>query len=1048
MKKWNQKLAAFFEDRGRTEGLFAALIAAVCVCIGLFSSPKLGTVNYGQYASVMESAGLVFTQEDQQDADAIGMTRVIQEFDYGHFSYTKLFSPQEAQSILYPISLVRLLTQPFGLRFSTLYLALVYLVLIAFSIYAIVRGGYRLLGDAALLPGILIALCFTDGNLCAALSSFYPQGVTMVSFLLFCAMSLRGFTYAAGRGCYAILPALAAGLFFVKSQGILALFLPVMLAVILLIFWKEYPTLPKKMFCCTVCGIVLLAGVPSSVRQFQNDANLHSNAAVYHAAFNGLLKVSPDPAGDLAALGLDESYLPDVGRSFYEAEEVYAHNPREEDEAEALFSKLTTGRIFSFYLSHPQRMAEMLSSLPTSLNTFECPRNLAVGQLTTDEGHLTRSSSWVSTLREIAWRGNYGGFLASFLLLALCSFAFAGYRKKKGAAVFVSVGLIFLSAIFYLPVNLLFFGFDSFDLVKLPQVFFQDMGFAVFAGGVCYAVPRLSRWYNRYKKEYPKELSLPVRFPAPASGTPAFAARLAGASRWAASSRRNTVLVCACFAVFMGSVLFFVPHAASVNNGDFGRMMESLDIMWESDIYFNTSEQLANKAVETYAYRAPFQWQRLTFLEPSYSLVYPASIVRLLTEPFGLPFSTYLLSILMTLAAVLCVVSTVRDLYPVFGRFTLVFGIGMSAMFLCESYLVWFNSLFGEGCILLGMLMTVACAVHLSVLPRGKGRYFLFLLCFSLCFLLCAKAQMLVALPVAVALVLLFAWYHRPVRLDFTLLYFLITLIVCGAVAFSALKVYQDNDEVSGKYTVWQSVFYGVLMISDDPLTDMEELGIDTAMAPDIGKDAYHPDSDYVYPPTSAEAEEAFYNHVNTFTVVKYYLKHPVKLYRMLNRAAEQSKELYNGFRVYVGQDYAGPHDTVDRFGLWLYWRSVFACGAFWQYVLLYGVLIAYYVGRLRSKKRSGTEKMLSAFLLGVMAIGVLQFPLTVVGNGFADNQKQLFAFALCHDLLVLFTGVELIRYAVSRRWKKEIPAAFQKIRSRFWKPAVKNAEEIVRGKW
>ena len=108
---------------------------------------------------------------------------------------------------------------------------------------------------------------------------------------------------------------------------------------------------------------------------------------------------------------------------------------------------------------------------------------------------------------------------------------------------------------------------------------------------------------------------------------------------------------------------------------------------------------------------------------------------------------------------------------------------------------------------------------------------------------------------------------------------------------------------------------------------------------------------------------------------------------------------------------------------------------------MLYGIIIAYNVCRIRSKKRTGAEKMLSAFLLGVMAIGVLQFPLSVVGNGFADNQKQLFGFALCHDLLVLFTGVELIRYAVSRRWKKEIPAVFKKGKGRFLKPAAKEAE-------
>ena len=31
-----------------------------------------------------------------------------------------------------------------------------------------------------------------------------------------------------------------------------------------------------------------------------------------------------------------------------------------------------------------------------------------------------------------------------------------------------------------------------------------------------------------------------------------------------------------------------------------------------------------------------------------------------------------------------------------------------------------------------------------------------------------------------------------------------------------------------------------------------------------------------------------------------------------------------------------------------------------------------------------------------------MQYPLSVIGNGFADNHKQMFGFMLCHDILTL----------------------------------------------
>ena len=41
---------------------------------------------------------------------------------------------------------------------------------------------------------------------------------------------------------------------------------------------------------------------------------------------------------------------------------------------------------------------------------------------------------------------------------------------------------------------------------------------------------------------------------------------------------------------------------------------------------------------------------------------------------------------------------------------------------------------------------------------------------------------------------------------------------------------------------------------------------------------------------------------------------------------------------------------------------------------------------------------------------------LSVIGNGFADNNKQMYNFMLCHDLLVVAAGVVLVRRLISAR--------------------------------
>ena len=209
-------------------------------------------------------------------------------------------------------------------------------------------------------------------------------------------------------------------------------------------------------------------------------------------------------------------------------------------------------------------------------------------------------------------------------------------------------------------------------------------------------------------------------------------------------------------------------------------------------------------------------------------------------------------------------------------------------------------------------------------------------------------------------------------------------------------------------------MFYGALMIADDVDAAMEELGLDPVLKADIGKHAYHADEDYVYPMLSDEAEEAIYSKINALTMVRYYLRHPGDLLKMLDHAAQESRTLHSHFMAYTDERY-DLHEGMYRFNLWQAVRPYTACQAFWQYVLLYGAGLIVCIRVMCSRGRCAQQRLLAFLLVCVMLTGAFQYPLTVIGNGFADNNKQLFTFMLCHDLLVITAATVLLRALIRR---------------------------------
>ena len=1002
-----QRVKVFRNYLGMYLPLFMAfLFAALSLWIGFTKKPLLYPVDYGQYERILKDVGLTWTAEDLARGN-LQFDRPITTFDYVHFSWSHLFTPSAGGSLVYPAAILRLFTEPFGQKFSVDGLAVVYACLLFISFVLLTVGLRHIFPRCWFVPVIVLCLVFENGNFCSIFRGLYPEGAAILFTLMFAGVSCYVWSIKQKKQGYYVLLVVMTSFLMVKASTPLIVFLPFVIITDLVFIVRSIKMSEGSYLLPAAALLILITGTVSSVELAGSDLDYFSNASVYESVFNTLMPAADDP--DILAIefGLDKSYLEDVGKSYYLDGNSYAHDPRNPEEAEALFSKVKTTDVVWIYLLHPDLFASVIRNIPVSYERFfENPRNR---EKIENSSALSRSDGGIFS---IVWQflpHSYRLFSALACIFSVCFLVLSFSMKKKSLFL---ISLFMLSSIAYLPFCVMLNGYNISQQYVLYHTFLELILVIVFLFGLTALIPYAEFWISKYM-DHPFALSQPEVMPVSISGLlNRFVSRFMKVLRFLCGDRWKVTLFTF---ILGGAMLLFVclpaDHPVSVNNGDYGRVIDHLDIMWSGDVYFDVAAQMGHKAIEEYNYVKPFDPLKLTPLKPTYTVYWFASVVRLLTEPFGRPFSTLILAWVMEIVSLICVLKIVWDLYPFLKKWTLAAAVVLCLLLFSETTLAWYNSLFGEGTIVLGLLMSLMCALHLCLIPqRGKGRIlWLAGLTFSLYIMVGAKSQMLVTVPGAVILLAALAYYHRPYRYDLMTVYFLVVLCLCIVLAYSGFGVYRSErsgDSVSQKSNMWHAYFYGIFMISDDPIADMKELGVDTAMAPDIGKFVqFEDDSQYVYAPLSPEADAAFHQHVSLMTIIKWYLTHPDKLWFMLDYAARITRRLYTDFRVYNGQDYSDPaHDPVDGMNLWPGWRECWTPSAFIGYVLLYGVIFYLNIRTLLSKKFSAEKKILCAIPLFLLITASIQFPISVLGNGFGDNQKQMFGFELSHDLLM--TGV------------------------------------------
>jgi len=318
-------------------------VAAAIVCHQLFFPPIVGLADNGDFARVTDHLGLA--AEDARPDDRYF------RFVYHRYRSAPPSGRRNVSSEILLAAIARGVSLPFSPRgtFDLRWIGAVHAIALLAAAAVFWRASRRLPKGARVAAGAFAVFAFTDVGYVAPLNSFYTQVASLVFLAWAAALAATSFADA-GRRLGPIAGYFTASFLFVASKPQEAA------QSIPLALFGAYLAWRGGRRWIGAAGAALLFVAAGALffgtrgdRGFQEDM-------LYKVVFYEMLPRSPDPAGDLRALGLDPADVRYSGTTTRGAGSPF----QDRGVRASLFPKLGYGTLFRFYLARPARAAAAL----------------------------------------------------------------------------------------------------------------------------------------------------------------------------------------------------------------------------------------------------------------------------------------------------------------------------------------------------------------------------------------------------------------------------------------------------------------------------------------------------------------------------------------------------------------------------------------------------------------------------------------------------------------------------------------------------------------
>ncbi|MEP7337573.1 MAG: hypothetical protein ABI977_07490 [Acidobacteriota bacterium] len=341
------------------------LLVGLLVAVQLFWPPMIGLASNGDFERLMHWGKFEYVTIDSQEKYFNWVNR---DFRITQSPWTAWHGFGSSEVIFVKLSAIvgSLLIR--GDQFDLRVIGVIHLLAFVAGLWLLMRG-WRIamrLSPLYLLPGILLIFC--DIGYTAYFNSFYSEPASLI-FLLAMVGAGLAITPLEHRRLGLVLFFLSAGLFIAAKPQNFALIPP------LLLFCARLFQLYRKSHqrAVTVAFALALVAAPVALSLI---APWYTNNGRYQSTFYGILKDSPDPAGDLRDLGLDPKFAVLAGTTIFHSN--LPLDIKSQEFQERFYRRINHFKIVRFYLTHPHRFLAKLKltaqhgySLRLNLGNYE-----------------------------------------------------------------------------------------------------------------------------------------------------------------------------------------------------------------------------------------------------------------------------------------------------------------------------------------------------------------------------------------------------------------------------------------------------------------------------------------------------------------------------------------------------------------------------------------------------------------------------------------------------------------------------------------------------
>ena len=459
------------------------------------------------------------------------------------------------------------------------------------------------------------------------------------------------------------------------------------------------------------------------------------------------------------------------------------------------------------------------------------------------------------------------------------------------------------------------------------------------------------------------------------------------------------IIVPAIVVLFISRQLMAAPIVGMADNGDFERIINQaglyqLPTLSFNDIYFNYINRyfIFSKPLDSY------------YISSQTILVKMAMLVNKIIGPnanFDITILGYLYILIFGLGIFFICKALTKYNMAFWLRYLIA--LIMLMMFTEVGYTAYFNSFYGEPASFVFLFLTFG--LLLNVLGDRPNVSLIVGFFIAVLLLLSAKIENaplgMVFFAVSIRLLFVYKGSLRKI------------IALAGAIMIVAgsLGIYSTTPKEIRQQNLYNSVYYGILMNSPTPETDLSQLGIDPKYSVLKGTDAFSSTVD-IY---GKQFAQDFYSRVHTADVMKFYLLHPQHLLmelKAITRAAVQNRPDYIG--NYEKSSGLPPVSISYKWSLWGMTKQRCLPQASWFYLAYFCLyLLAAVYAHIHSDRKQ--VKLLAEVCGAIGVMAAIAF-LVVLGDGEFGLVRHLFLFEVLFDISLLITIASGLALPLGRR--------------------------------